>query len=101
MPAHVSEKNTHKQTAEVNSPFAITLNSKRLSGYEWKPTFDASKFVLLNRRFVTSRRLMGGGGKVVFRFRPLTKGHHAIRFDLIRPWETKPAAQERFDLTVV
>lgn len=76
------------------------LKGPGTSGYEWKAHFDASKFRLLGRKRLVNRKTMGGGGKVVFRFRPLLRGDHEIKFDLIRPWETVPVAREEFNVTV-
>ena len=61
------------------------------------------------RRLATARaeltlnlnsKKMGASGKVIFRFRPLSRGDYAIRFALMRPWEDEVAEHLEVSLHV-
>jgi predicted secreted protein len=87
--------------ANLNSIFEIELKSTGTSGFEWKPSYNSSKLNLLEKRSVPNLKKMGASNKVVFKFKPLSRGDHEIIFALVRPWEdTPPAAQEKITLHI-
>jgi predicted secreted protein len=71
-----------------NRPFEVELKSPGSSGYEWKPSFDASRISLVEKHRKLGGKNMGAQSKQVFRFRPLSRGESEIKFALSRPWES-------------
>jgi predicted secreted protein len=85
---------------KLDAPFEIQLKSPGTSGFEWAPDFNLTAFTLLESRQVPNLKKMGASGKVIFRFRPLSRGDYAIRFALMRPWEDEVAEHLEVSLHV-
>ena len=85
---------------KLDAPFEIELKSPGTSGFEWKLDFNHTAFTFLDKRQVPNFKKMGASGKVIFRFRPLSSGDHAIHFALMRPWEDEVAEHREVILHV-
>jgi predicted secreted protein len=77
-----------------NCPVEVELKSPGSSGYEWTPSFDASRISLLEKRRKMDSKNMGAQSKQIFRFKPLSTGMLEVKFALSRPWE-KDVVEER------
>jgi predicted secreted protein len=82
--------------------FQVILQSQRTAGFEWQPKFDDGQFILVEHRTKLPKKSgFGGAAQEIFCFRPLKRGHHGVRFDLIRPWEPTPIEQRAYEVNVI
>jgi predicted secreted protein len=86
--------------AKLNQPFEITLASKALAGYEWKPVFNTFALKLLGTRRTRGKRSFGASGQEIFRFEAVRPGDYDISFELKRPFEKGPVERRNFSLHV-
>ena len=74
----------------VGQGFTITLNSNATTGYQWqlaKP-LDNSIVELMGNEYLAPRtRLVGAGGKEIWKFKAIGKGKTAIAMKYVRSWE--------------
>ncbi len=88
----------------VGDSVRIELPENPTTGFRWQmepSSFEGvSALRLQSVEYQTADRTgVGGGGRRVFRFSAVARGHVSLRLELLREWE-RQAARETFVITV-
>jgi predicted secreted protein len=87
-------------TVPAGKSFAILLESNKTTGYEWNLAPDFQKKSEISAgvvRFIDSRydvpdtKLVGAGGREIWRFQAVSPGAVSIAFEYKRSWERNAA----------
>jgi len=94
-----------KIVVNLGQEFTITLNSNPTTGYHWQmdKSPDKSMVDLISSVFVgPETKLVGAGGREIWTFKAVGKGHTELKMKYIRPWEKDVAPVEiaEFDIFV-
>lgn len=89
----------------MGQKFAITLHANATTGYRWqlaKPLDNSIVEHLGNEYLKPRTRLVGAGGKEVWKFKALGRGKTIIAMKYIRPWEKDipPVENVQFQIVV-
>lgn len=95
-----SEEVMNDLSAKLHKTFAIDLESKGLSGYEWQPVFHTDALKLIGRRRKVNMKSFGASGTEIFKFEPLRTGDYTVTFELVRPFEKKSIDQKAFSVHI-
>ena len=93
-------------TVRKGETFTVELDANPTTGYLWDMRLKAGKATLVSQEYTSSApagsMVIGGGGVETFVFRAEETGRIELEAEYTRPWEknAKPAATQRFDITV-
>ncbi len=86
----------------------VTLESNPTTGFEWElvQISDANVLEKSSNKYVGDFHLfgsgmVGAGGKEVWTFKALEKGHSTLYMEYSQPWDKGSKGAEKFSLTVV
>lgn len=93
------------ESIQVNpgETFDVTLREPGATGHRWRLTDRPEGIAVLDERYEAPARggPMGSPGRRVVTLRAPTEGHHRLRFELRRPWESAAAAEHLVDVDVI
>jgi len=99
-------KSFNTATVRKGDTFTVELEANPTTGYLWDMRLKAGKATLVSQTYASSAPegslVIGGGGVETFVFRAEETGQIELEAEYSRPWERspKPAATQRFDITV-
>jgi inhibitor of cysteine peptidase len=91
-------------TVTNGQEFSVTLASNPTTGYRWdlaKPLNTNFVRLLTNEYVRPDSRLMGAGGREVWRFKAITQGTTEIDLKYARSWEKDVAPAQKTNIAVV
>ena len=91
---------TETRKVPPGQEFVITLEQNPTTGYVWEVTYDASQLELLKKEYHRTNDLIGGGGKIEFKFRATKEGEASMEFRLVRPWEGRVIETRNFEIVI-
>lgn len=91
--------------ATAGAEFTFTLASNPTTGYHWElaSPLDQKLVTLVTNEYLRpDTKLVGAGGKEVWKFKALTEGKTQINLKYVRPWEkdTPPVRSTNFVVVV-
>ena len=80
--------------------FDVLLGEPAATGHRWRLVKAPAEVALIDERYdrPAPGRVMGGAGQRIISLRATRRGHYRLKFELIRPWETQPAAEHYVDV---
>ncbi len=80
----------------------LVLRENPSTGYSWKVISPGTPCLEQDGAptFKASSRLIGAGGWVTYRFRPLEAGDAVLRLVYLRPWEKGGRPANTFEITI-
>jgi predicted secreted protein len=95
----VSRQKLHVQTGEA---FEVALDEPAATGHRWQLADAGEGVALLDERYEPPGPAsgLGAAGRRVVKLRVGGTGRHVLKFVLIRPWETRPAAEHAVEVDV-
>jgi len=85
---------------ELGNELVLVLDANPTTGYSWEASFDEEHIALLKQEYRQTSDLVGGGGKVVFTFRPVKQGRGSISLRYRRPWEPEAIRTLDYEVTI-
>ncbi len=83
--------------------FEVSLREQAATGHRWRLADAPAQVVLVDERYEPPRRggPIGSAGRRLATLRATGRGHHRLRFELVRPSETEPAAEHVVEVEAV
>ena len=89
----------------VGQELVFNLKSNKTTGYEWQLADEIDKRMLefVKTDYITDKSdgMVGKGGVEKWTFKAVGKGHTAIYFKYVRPWETEEGPKRTVSFPVV
>jgi predicted secreted protein len=94
---------SQKLRVESDQTFEVALDEPAATGHRWQLADPGEGITVLDDRYEPPSRTLGLGasGRRVMTLRADGTGRHVLRFSLVRPWETRPAAEHRVEVEAV
>jgi predicted secreted protein len=95
----VSRQRLHVQTGKA---FEVALDEPAATGHRWQLADAGEGVALLDERYEPPSPAsgLGAAGRRVVKLRVTGTGRHVLKFALVRPWETRPAAEHDVEVDV-
>jgi predicted secreted protein len=92
-----------KLRVQAGETFEVALDEPAATGHRWQLADAGEGIELLDERYEppSSASGLGAAGRRVVKLRVAGSGRHVLKFVLIRPWETRPAAEHDVEVDVV
>jgi predicted secreted protein len=96
----LSRQRLRVQTGEA---FEVALDEPAATGHRWQLADAGEGIAVLDERYEppNSASGLGAAGRRVVKLRVAGTGRHVLKFVLVRPWETRPAAEHDVDVDVI
>lgn len=85
---------------KAGKEFQISLRANPSTGYVWGAHFDSNRISLIDKRYKSKKKMIGGGGWEIFTFLALKTGEIEIEIILKRPWEKEFLKKEIFKILI-
>jgi predicted secreted protein len=83
--------------------FHVTLREPPATGHRWRLASTPAGVTVIDERYDApgAGAALGNAGTRTSTLRATTKGRWRLRFVLVRPWDSQPAAEHLVDVDVV
>jgi predicted secreted protein len=92
-----------KLRVEEGEAFEVALDEPAATGHRWQLADAGEGIAVLDERHEPPSPAtgLGAAGRRVVKLRVAGTGHHVLKFVLVRPWETRPAAEHDVVVDVI
>ncbi len=94
---------SQKLRVEPDQTFDVVLDEPAATGHRWQLADAGEGIAVVDDQYEPPSRTLGLGasGRRVVTLRAAGAGRHILRFSLVRPWETRAAAEHRVEVDAV
>ena len=88
---------------KLSEAFEVVLDEPAATGHRWQLADAGEGIALLDERYEPPGPAtgLGAAGRRVVKLRVAGTGRHVLKFVLVRPWETRPAAEHDVEVDVI
>ena len=91
---------SQKLRVQSGDTFEVALDEPAATGHRWQLADAGEGIDILDDRYEPPGRTsgLGAAGRRMIKLRVTGTGRYRLRFSLVRPWETRPAAEHRVEV---